>query len=109
MIYLQGSDFDISINKDPVSFSLAIESNESNKWIDAMKDELKSMDKTMFGISFNCLKVLNESGVNGSIRQSTTQMAILNSINLDLLPRVTLKRVVSIIKRHFYLSQRKTH
>ena len=43
--YLLESDFDISINKDPVSFSQAIESNESNKWIDAMKDELKSTEQ----------------------------------------------------------------
>ena len=63
----------------------------------------------MFGISFNCLKVLNEPGVNGYIRQNETQMAILNGIKLDLLPRVTLKRAISIINRHFHLSQRKTH
>ena len=63
----------------------------------------------MFRISFNCLKVLNESGVNGSIRQNVTQMEILNGIKLDLLPRVTLKRVVSFIKRHFHMSRRKTH
>ena len=62
----------------------------------------------MFGILFNCLKVLNELGVNESIRQNATQMKILNGIKLDLFPRVTLKRVVSIIKRHFHLSRRKT-
>ena len=63
----------------------------------------------MFGILFNCLRVLNESDVNESIRQNATQMAILNGIKQDLLPRVTLKRVVLIIKRHFHLSRRKTH
>ncbi|KAH0644902.1 hypothetical protein KY284_032786 [Solanum tuberosum] len=36
VIYLQESDFDIGINKDPISFSQAIESTESNKWIDAI-------------------------------------------------------------------------
>jgi len=44
VIYLQESDFDIGINKDPVSFSQAIESTESDKWIDAMNEELKSME-----------------------------------------------------------------
>ena len=43
VIYLHKSDFDIRINKDPVSFSQAIKSNESNKWINAMNEELKSM------------------------------------------------------------------
>lgn len=44
VVYLQESDFDIGINKDPVSFSQAIESDNSSKWIDAMNEELKSMD-----------------------------------------------------------------
>ncbi|XP_075080360.1 uncharacterized protein LOC107807206 [Nicotiana tabacum] len=38
VVYLQESDFDIGLNKDPVSFSQAIESNESEKWIDAMME-----------------------------------------------------------------------
>jgi len=41
--YLQESDLDIGINKDLVSFLQAIESTESEKLIDAMKKELKSM------------------------------------------------------------------
>ena len=45
VIYLQESDFDIGTSKDPVSFSQAMESNDSTKWIDAMNDELKSMEQ----------------------------------------------------------------
>ncbi|KAJ9535138.1 hypothetical protein OSB04_un001784, partial [Centaurea solstitialis] len=41
--YLQESDFNIGIMKDPVSYSQAIASDNSEKWIDAMNDELKSM------------------------------------------------------------------
>jgi len=44
-VYLQESDFDIVINKDLVSFSQAIKSDDSNKWIDAMNEEMKSMDQ----------------------------------------------------------------
>ena len=33
---------------DPVSFSQAIESDDSSKWIDTMKEELKSMDQNNF-------------------------------------------------------------
>ncbi|XP_022846239.1 uncharacterized protein LOC111368978 [Olea europaea var. sylvestris] len=45
VVYLQGSEFDLGIvDDDPVSFSQAIESANSDKWLDAMKDELKSME-----------------------------------------------------------------
>ena len=45
VVFLQESDFDIGIKMDPVSFSQAIESDDSSKWIDVMKEELKSMDQ----------------------------------------------------------------
>ena len=44
VVYLQESNFDIGIRKDPVSFSQAMESDEySSKWMEAMNEELKSM------------------------------------------------------------------
>ena len=43
VVYLQESNYDIGIKRDPLSFSQAIESNDSEKWYDAMKEELKSM------------------------------------------------------------------
>ena len=43
MVYLQESDYDCVIANDPVSFSQAINSDKSDKWIDVMKEELKSM------------------------------------------------------------------
>jgi hypothetical protein len=45
VIYLQESDFDIGLSKDLISFSQALESVDSTKWMNAMKDELKSMDQ----------------------------------------------------------------
>ena len=44
VVYLQESEYDLGIDNDPVSFSEAIESASSTKWLDAMKEELKSMD-----------------------------------------------------------------
>jgi len=41
VIYLQESENDLSIDNDPVSFSEAINGDDSGKWLDAMKDELK--------------------------------------------------------------------
>ena len=43
MVYLQESENDLSIDNDPISFSEAINGDNSDKWLDAMKDELKSM------------------------------------------------------------------
>ena len=45
VVYLQESDYDIGTSKDSVSFSQAISCSDSDKWIDAMNDELKSMDQ----------------------------------------------------------------
>ena len=43
MVYLQESENDLSIDNDPFSFSEAMNDDNSDKWLDAMKDELKSM------------------------------------------------------------------
>jgi len=43
VVYLQESENDLSIDNDPISFSEAINGDNSDKWLDAMKDELKSM------------------------------------------------------------------
>ena len=44
MVYLHESEFDLSIDNDPISFSQAIKGDNSTKWLDAMKEELKSMN-----------------------------------------------------------------
>ncbi|KAA0055982.1 Retrovirus-related Pol polyprotein from transposon TNT 1-94 [Cucumis melo var. makuwa] len=38
------NQFDLSIDNDPISFSQAIKGDNSTKWLDAMKEELKSMN-----------------------------------------------------------------
>ena len=45
MVYLQELEFGLKINEDPDSFAQAIESIDSIKWLDAMKEELKPMDR----------------------------------------------------------------
>ncbi|RDX86811.1 hypothetical protein CR513_31805, partial [Mucuna pruriens] len=45
MVYLHESKTDLSINdNDPVSFSQALSCDNSEKWLDTMKEELKSME-----------------------------------------------------------------
>ena len=61
VVYLQESDFDIGIKKDPVLFSQAISSDDSTKWVDAMNDELKSMYQNnvwdLVELPSNCKKI----------------------------------------------------
>ena len=45
MVQLHELDFDKRTSKDPVSFSQAIKSVDSIKWMNAMKDEMKSLDQ----------------------------------------------------------------
>ncbi|KAL6322453.1 hypothetical protein AAG906_008108 [Vitis piasezkii] len=80
------SDYDIGTSKDPVSFSQAISCSDSNKWIDAMNDELKSMDQNKRLV------------VNGSLRPNATQKAISNRHKADLWPKVSLERGIDYKK-----------
>ena len=43
VVYLQESKNDLSIDNDPISFSQAINGDNYDKWLDAMKDELNSV------------------------------------------------------------------
>ena len=43
LVYLQESDCIIGADNDPLSFSQAISSTDSNLWMNAMKDEMDSM------------------------------------------------------------------
>ena len=43
VVYLHESESDLGIEHDPVTFSQAMNDVNSNKWLEAMKDKLKSM------------------------------------------------------------------
>ena len=49
------------------------------------------------------MKDARESGVNGSLRLNVTLMTISNVTRPDLLPKVLLKRMALIIRKHFHL------
>ena len=52
-VYLQESNSDCGIDNDPVLFSQDINSDKSNKWINAMKEELKSMTQNWDLVKFS--------------------------------------------------------
>ena len=43
VVYLQESKFDLGIDEDPISFSQAMRSVNSTKWLDVMKEQLKEV------------------------------------------------------------------
>ncbi|RVX03502.1 Retrovirus-related Pol polyprotein from transposon TNT 1-94 [Vitis vinifera] len=43
VVYLQEHEFDMGLEDDPISVSQVKQSSNSKKWIEAMKDEMKSM------------------------------------------------------------------
>jgi len=43
VVFLQEHDFDVGLDDDPITVSQAKSSSNSNKWIAAMEDEMKSM------------------------------------------------------------------
>jgi hypothetical protein len=44
VVYSVEHGCDLSIDKDPISFKKATKCYDSKKWLNAMKEELKSMD-----------------------------------------------------------------
>ena len=43
MVYLHESQSDLGIENDPMTFSQAMNDVNSDKWLESLKDELKSM------------------------------------------------------------------
>lgn len=86
-----------------------MESNDSVKLFNAMKEEVKSMDHNEGWDFVEFHEGCEELGVSGSLRPSVTLMAISNGIKLDLLPKVSARKMVLTIKRPFLLFQKRTH
>ena len=57
VVFLQEHEFDTGLEDDPTSVNQAKQCTNSEKWIAAMQEEMKSMKEMAFGISSNCLKV----------------------------------------------------
>jgi hypothetical protein len=72
MTYMSQHEFDIGMDKDPVTFSQAVKGNDSNKWIDVMCEELKSMAANKVW-ELVVLPIGHKAvGSNGSLRPSAT-------------------------------------
>lgn len=81
----------------------------SSELFDAMKEELKSMDHNQVWNLVELSKGSKELDVSGSFKPSMTQMTISNHIRVDVLPKVSHRRIVLIAKTPFLLYQKMTH
>ena len=68
-----------------------------------MKEELKLMEYNEVWDLVILPEVVKQSGVNGSLRPSATLMTVLNGTRPDLLPNVSLRKMVLIKTRPFRL------
>ena len=57
VVFIQEHEFDTRLEDDPTSVNQAKQCTNSEKWIAAMQEEMKSMKDNGVGISSNCLKV----------------------------------------------------
>src|SRR3954471_3552384 len=72
---------------DPTSFRQAMNSSDSQKWIDAMKEELSHCRIIKFGILSCCLKERDRLVANGYLRPRWTQWVMWKDIRPGLLQR----------------------
>lgn len=79
-VFLQEHENDLDMVEDPVNFHQAKQSSNSEKWINAMNDEMKCMIKMTFVISLNCLKLSNLLVVNEYLKPKGIQKAISRNI-----------------------------
>jgi hypothetical protein len=74
---------EIQMEGDPTSFEEAIRSAHSSKWIEAMKDEMRSMSTNRVWDLEEIHKEAKIVGANGSTRQNMTPMGILKDLRHD--------------------------
>ncbi|GJW94094.1 RNA-directed DNA polymerase, eukaryota [Tanacetum coccineum] len=82
--FLEGDDFDIGIDNDPVSFSQAIKSDKFEMWIDVMKEKLKSMAQNKVWDLVNMPEASKPIGCKWVFKTKRTLKTMLKDIKLDL-------------------------
>ena len=71
-VYLGETDFNIGHAVDPVTFKEALDSDQANKWLGAMKNEMTSMSIIKYGNSLIYLMGTNRLATNGYLKPRKT-------------------------------------
>ena len=108
MVYLQELEFDLGIDNDPVSFSQAISNDNSNKWIDAMKDELKSMKHNEVWELVELLKGCKSVGCKWAFKTKRDSKGNIERYKVRLVAKGFTQKMALTIKRPFHQSLGKT-
>ena len=74
-----------------------------------LKDDLKSMEQNEVWDLVELPEGCKRFGVSGSLRQNVTQLATSKVTRRNLFQKVSLIRMASTIKKHFYLYLEKIH
>ena len=69
---------------EPTSFEEAMRSDHSQKWLEAMEDEIRSMSTMMFGTQKKFLKESKQQAVNGSTKPKMTPKGMWKDLKRDL-------------------------
>ncbi|RVW13303.1 Retrovirus-related Pol polyprotein from transposon TNT 1-94 [Vitis vinifera] len=82
VVYLQEHEFDMGLEDDPISVSQVKQSSDSEKWIEAMKDEMKSMKDNGVWDLVELPKGVKRLVVNGFLNQAGFKRQIVRSIGI---------------------------
>ena len=86
-----------------------MENVDSTKWMNAMKDELKSMDQNEVWDLVELFEEYKKVGCKWVYKTNATLRAISNNLKLDLWPKISLRNEALITKRPSPLYPRRTH
>ena len=95
---------EFQMEDDPTSFEEAMRSDHSSKWLEAIEDEMKSMNAN----KVQDLKIITKGAktyaINGSTKQNLTLKGIQRDIKRDLWQKALHKEKALITMRPFLLS-----
>ena len=109
VVYLQETDYMSGLNQDPISFSEAMSHTDSEKWSDAMKDELNSMANNQVWDLVELLEGFRAVGCKWVYKTKTDASGNIERYKARLVAKASFKRRALIIMTPSLQFQRRTH
>ena len=109
VVYLHESESDLGIENDPVTFSQAMNDVNSDKWLEAMKDELKSMVHNEVWDLVELPEGHQKVGCKWVFKTKRDSRGNLERYKARLVAKGLLKKMALTIRRPFHLSLKRIH